>query len=189
MRDPKSKFTGRAVFAAFFALTLFAIVTSFSVKVNVKFAPRDLAFGQAASYQYVTMATGVPVNGKISVVPTTQTLDTQTTVAAGTLNGTNSPVYDVSQLNERARMINIGFGVTAVPGTSPSLTPSVQESDDGGQNWYQVYSQQGTTFSAVTTVSTVTGLDFPIYGDLLRVHYVSSGTGNFTFTDNAKQSQ
>lgn len=168
-----------------------ALVLLSMLHVKVSFSPRDLAFGQANSYAILPYGYGASVNGKPSLIPAPggYTIDTQTTVAAGTLNGTNSPIYDVTAVNDRARMVNVSFGVTAVPGTSPSLTPSVQQSDDGGQTWYSVNAQDGTTFAAITATGNVTGKDFPIYGDLLRVHYVSSGTGNFTFTDTAKQAQ
>lgn len=181
----KSKLGKYAAIAGLLGLLAFFA----STKVNVKFAPRDLAFGQTATLPYLGVTVGAPVNGKISLIPTTQTLDTQTTVAAGTLNGTNSPAYDCSQLNERARMINISFNVTAVPGTSPSLTPTFQESDDGQITWYTVNAQDGSNFAAITSTGAVTGKDFPIYGDACRIHYVSSGTGNFTFTDSGKQAQ
>lgn len=176
-------------FAAVLAVLVVISMLRVNVRFNVRFAPRDLVFGQASNYALLTYSYGAPVNGKPSVMPNTQVIDTQTTIAAGTLNGTNSPAYDVTVINERARMVNVSFNVTAVPGTSPSLTPSVQQSDDGGQNWYAVVAQDGTTFSAITSTGAVTGKDFPIYGDLMRIHYVSSGTGNFTFTDTAKQAQ
>lgn len=144
---------------------------------------------QSATYLYISYTYGANVNGKPSFVISSQTVDTQTAVAAGTLNGTNSPAYDVSAVKDASRMVNISFNVTAVPGTSPSLTPTVQQSDDGGKTWYQIYSQQGTTFSAITSTGAVSGLDFPLYGELLRIHYASSGTGNFTFTDTAEQAQ
>lgn len=157
--------------------------------LGVYFAPVQKVFAQAASFVVLQFTAGATVNGKPTFVISTQTVDTQTTVAAGTLNGTNSPAYDDSFVKEAGRMVNISFNVTAVPGTSPSLTPSVQQSDDGGQTWYTVNAQDGTTFSAISTTGAVTGKDFPLYGELVRIHYVSSGTGNFTFTDTAKQAQ
>lgn len=152
-------------------------------------APVRRAMAQAASFAVLQFSSGATVNGKPTFVISTQVVDTQTTVAAGTLNGTNSPAYDVSYVKEAGRMVNISFNVTAVPGTSPSLTPTVQQSDDGGATWYNVNAQDGTTFTAITTTGSVTGKDFPLYGELLRVHYASSGTGNFSFTDTAKQAQ
>jgi len=170
------------------AVAVLLLLAGVGLNIHVSLNPH-VAWGQATSYPIVSFAYGAGVNGRPSMMPNTQVIDTQTTVAAGTLNGTNSPAYDITVLNERGRMINVSFNVTAVPGTSPSLTPSVQQSDDGGQNWYTVNAQDGTTFAAITATGAVTGKDFPSYGDLMRVHYVSSGTGNFTFTDTAKQAQ
>jgi hypothetical protein len=171
------------------ALVALALVVASSVRINVRISPRDLAFGQAASYPPLAFSFGANVNGKPSLFPATSVIDTQTAVAAGTLNGTNSPVWEVTNPRDFARMVNISFNVTAVPGTSPSLTPTVQQSDDGGISYYTVNAQDGTTFAAITATGAVAGKDFPVYGDLLRIHYVSSGTGNFTFTDTAKQAQ
>jgi hypothetical protein len=139
------------------------LVGAANVSVNVSIKPH-VAYGQSASYAFLTYTSGANVNGKPSS-------------------------YEVTALRDEGRMVNVSLNVTAVPGTSPSLTPTVQQSDDGGVTWYQVYSQQGTTFAAITSTGAVAGLDFPLYGDLLRVHYASSGTGNFTFTDTAKQAQ
>lgn len=182
-----SKKTFKAVVGALFVLAILAVLAS--VKIDVRLSPRDLAFGQAASYQVMAVSPGAGVNGRPSIFVTTQQIDSVSGVAAGTLNGTFSPVYDVSQINERARMIGISFNVTAVPGTSPSLTPKVQQSDDGGKTWYQVFAQDGSTFSAITATGAVANKDFPVYGDILRISYTSSGTGNFTFTDSAQQAQ
>ena len=168
---------------------LHGAVAALAVALLLLVSPVHRALAQSASYIYLNYAYGANVNGRPTFVISTQVVDTQTTVAAGTLNGTNSPAYDVSAPKEAGRMVNVSFNVTAVPGTSPSLTPSVQQSDDGGGSWYTVNAQDGTTFSAITSTGAVTGKDFPLYGELLRVHYVSSGTGNFTFTDTAKQAQ
>jgi hypothetical protein len=172
------------------AVIVLGIAAMSSLRFDVRVSPRDLAFGQASSYPGLPYAFGPNVNGKPTLAPTAATIDTQTAVAAGTLNGTNSTMtYDITPLRDFGRMINISLNVTAVPGTSPSLTPSVQQSDNGGQSWYTVDSQLATTFTTVTATGSVTGLDFPVYGDLLRIHYVSSGTGNFTFTVSATYAQ
>lgn len=167
------------------AAVALALVLS-AVGLKVKIGTSEV-FAQSASYPYLSVTNGAAVNGKPSVIPTSQVIQTVTTVAAGTLNGSTSTVYDVSQINERARMVNISFNFTAVPGTSPSCTPTVKESDDGGVTWYKVFSQQATSFAAVTSTGAVTGLDFPVYGDLLEISYAASGTGNFTFTATAAQ--
>ena len=170
------------------AVTILLLLAGIGLNVHVSLNPH-VAWGQASSYQVLTTAFGAGVNGRPSLVPSTQVIDTQTTVAAGTLNGTTSPAYDASVPRDYNRMVNVSFNVTAVPGTSPSLTPTVQESDDGGKNWYAVKAQDGSTFAAITTTGAVTGKDFAIYGDLIRVSYAASGTGNFTFTDSLTQAQ
>lgn len=168
---------------------MYGAVAVLTAVLLLALTPMGRVFGQSASYAFLQYVYGANVNGKPTFVISSQVVDTQTTVAAGTLNGTNSPFYDVSVEKEAGRMVNISFNVTAVPGTSPSLTPTVQQSDDGGQTWYNVNAQDGTTFAAITSTGAVTGKDFPLYGELLRVHYAASGTGNFTFTDTAKQAQ
>lgn len=167
----------------------YGAVAIFAVALLLLSIPRVRVMAQSASYPFLQYAFGANVNGKPTFVISSQVVDTQSVVAAGTLNGTNSASYDVSAVKEAGRMVNISFNVTAVPGTSPSLTPSVQQSDDGGQTWYNVNAQDGSVFSAITTTGAVGGKDFPLYGELLRIHYAASGTGNFSFTDTAKQAQ
>lgn len=167
----------------------FGAVAAMAALLLLVCTPMGRVLAQQATFVYLGYGFGANVNGRPTFVISTQVVDTQTAVAAGTLNGTNSPAYDVSAPKEAGRMANISFNVTAVPGTSPSLTPTVQQSDDGGVTWYNVNAQDGTTFAAITSTGAVTGKDFPLYGELLRVHYAASGTGNFTFTDTAKQAQ
>lgn len=171
-------------------LTILGLVASLKVNVNVKLAPRDLLFGQAGVYATLPFSTGAGVNGKEPVFPSTYTMDTETGVASASL--TNSPVYEVTTLRDYARMVNVSFNVTTVPTTSPSMTPIVQETDDGGITWYKVFAQDGSTFAAITTTGAVTGKDFPVYGDLVRVNYsAAAGTGGslWTFTAASKQAQ
>jgi|SRR6185437_5474447 len=168
---------------------LFGAVAAIAAALLLLLSPVRRTMAQSASYIRLGFTTGAPVNGKPTFVISTQVVDTVSAVAAGTLNTTNSPAYDISTVKEAGRMVNVSFNVTAVPGTSPSLTPTVQQSDDGGVTWYTVNAQDGTTFSAITATGAVTGKDFPLYGELLRIHYAASGTGNFSFTDTAKQAQ
>lgn len=180
----------KAKYVAYAVLAVAVLALLGTVKINVKFhvTPRDLAWSQAASsYAILPTTTGAGMNGKETIFPSTTVLQTVTTVAAGTLNGTTSAVYDISLPKDWARMVNISLNVTAVPGTSPSLTPTVKQSDDGGITFYKVFAQDGSSFSAITSTGAVTGKDFPCYGDLMEISYAASGTGNFTFTVSAAQ--
>lgn len=168
-----------------FAIAAVMVLSAIALHISPS---SQVSMGQSASYVVLGYTVGAPVNGRPSFIPTTQTVDSQNVLAASLVNSTT---YDISTLKESGRMVNIGFTVTTVPSSSPSMTPQIQQSDDGGQNWYLTNAQDGTTFAAITATGTVAGKDFPLYGDLLRIHYASAtGTGaNFNFTSTAKQAQ
>lgn len=72
----------------------------------------------------------------------------------------------------------ITLNITAVSGTTPSLTVKLQTSDDGGTTWYDLPS---ATFTAATAVSTqIIQLSAP-FGDTLRaVSTITGTTPSFT---------
>src|SRR6185437_1356087 len=182
------RFSVAQIAASVAVLAMLAFLAS--VKVNIKITPRDLAFGQAASYPVLPFSVGSAVNGKQSVFPSSYTIDTQTGTASASLS--TSAAYDVTLPRDYARMVAVSFNVTTVPTTSPSMTPIVQQTDDGGITWYKVFAQDGTTFAAITTTGAVAAKDFPVYGDAMRVSYsAAAGTGGslWTFTTKTNQAQ
>ena len=151
----------------------------------------DAAFAQAGSYPAIASSPGAAVNGKPSVFPATTTLDSETSQTTAAMSNYTTQLFDVTSLNERARMLGISFTCTLVPSSGPSLTPIVQQSDDGGITFYQVYSQTGASFAAMTSTAGLANLDFPIYGDIVRLKYTSvAGSGaNWSFAATATQAK
>lgn len=77
-----------------------------------------------------------------------------------------------------AQNLRVQLNVTAVSGTTPSLTVTLQDSVDGGANWNNL----SPAFTPVTAVGRqVINIPAP-YGYLLRANYAVSGTTpSFTF--------
>ncbi len=93
--------------------------------------------------------------------------------AAETATGQSASV-DLSTYAEALAELN----VTAVAGTSPTMTVSFQTSDDGA-DWYDM----GTAFAAVTAVSKPAALKFTNFGQFVRAVWTIGGTTpSFTFT-------
>jgi len=169
---------------------LIAAVGLILLAIGFGVTPRTpVVYGDSAVYSPLPSTYGVAVNGKQSLYPSTSVIDTETSVASGSL--TASPVYAVNLLKSYNRMVNVSFSVTTVPSSGPSMTPVVKESDDGGVTFYTVKANDGTTFAAIASTGAVTGKNFPLFGDLIEVSYGSAaGTGaNWTFTVTTKQAQ
>lgn len=86
----------------------------------------------------------------------------------------NSGIINVRDTSQNLRL---QLNVTAVSGTTPSLTVTPQDSIDGGVTWNNL-----TPFTAATAVGRqVLNVAGP-YGYLLRFNYAVSGTTpSFTF--------
>ena len=83
---------------------------------------------------------------------------------SGTLTPTNGPNYVVQ------------IPVTAVSGTAPTLDVEIQESDDGGTNWYAVYD-----FPRITAVGVYRSPVLYLTGNRMRyVQTISGTTPSFT---------
>lgn len=88
-------------------------------------------------------------------------------------SGTGTPV-DTGDGNNWGAVFFLN--VTAVSGTSPALTVTVEDSPDG-QTWYTL-----VTFTQATTVTREARRVLDVFGRYLRVSYTVSGTGpGFTF--------
>lgn len=94
---------------------------------------------------------------------------------ARTASGTAPITGDFSDEDE----LRLHLRISAVAGTTPTMTLSLQDSLDGGTNWVSVAS-----FAAATAVGT-TALNIPItqpFGPLLRLSWTMGGTTpSFTF--------
>lgn len=64
------------------------------------------------------------------------------------------------------------LNVTALSGTSPTLTVTIQASDDGGTTWYNL---PGGLFTQITAVGTA-ALQVNTFGDTIRANCVVAGT-------------
>jgi hypothetical protein len=140
----------------------------------------------ASGYPPLPSVSSTTPDGVYISYPATSVMDSQNVLAP-----VDSQIYGVHEFSPSNKMVNVSFTVTTVPSSSPSMTPQVMESDDGGQTFYQVYAQDGSTFAAITSAGSVAGKDFPIHGDLIKIHYANqTGSGaNFQFTATAAQAQ
>lgn len=94
-----------------------------------------------------------------------------TTTAAFT--PTADPVYSVN------------IPVTAVSGTTPTMDVGVEESDNGGTNWFRVYD-----FPRITAIGVYRSPSMPLRGNRVRyVQTLSGTTPSFTRTINRNQIQ
>ena len=97
-------------------------------------------------------------------------LTTTTTTAAFT------PAFGVSY--------EVNIPVTAVTGTTPTLDVSIEESDDGGTNWFKVYD-----FPRITATGMYRSPKLPLTGNRVRyVQTVGGTTPSFTRAVNRLQS-
>lgn len=97
-------------------------------------------------------------------------LTTTTTTAAFT------PTFGISY--------EVNIPVTAVSGTTPTLDVSIEESDDGGTNWYKVYD-----FPRITANGMYRSPLLPLIGNRVRyVQTVGGTTPSFTRAVNRLQS-
>jgi hypothetical protein len=77
----------------------------------------------------------------------------------------------------------VNVPVTAVTGTTPTLDFSIEESDDGGTNWFKVYD-----FPRITAVGMYRSPKLPLTGNRVRyVQSVSGTTPSFTRAVNRLQ--
>lgn len=109
-----------------------------------------------------------------------KTRSTKVVKASGALTASNqSGVFDIGTGDDLAIMLD----VTAVTGTSPSMTVKVQWTNDGGVTWFDA--ETPDTFTALTAAGKVTKV-FTIKGLGARLVYTISGTTpSFTFAAHA----
>ena len=97
------------------------------------------------------------------------------TLAARTTSGTAAIPADFSDEDD----FRVHIRVTAVSGTTPALTVSLQDSLDGGANWATVASSASLSTVSVHTLSLARTTP---HGPMLRLSWTITGTTpSFTF--------
>ena len=95
-------------------------------------------------------------------------------LGAVTATGSGS-ACDVSQYTQAL----VTLDVTAVSGTTPTMTVKIQTSDDGGTTWYDLPNASFTQATGATTQA----IQITNFGDMLRAAYTVGGTTpSFTFS-------
>lgn len=103
---------------------------------------------------------------------------TSAAITSTTTSGTITP--SASALSHEFNVI-----VTAVSGTNPTLDVVVQESDDSGTNWYDIYQ-----FPRITATGQYRSPLIPLTGNRIRYVRTVGGTSpSFTMSLNRQQSQ
>ena len=136
-----------------------------------------------------TGATTLPISGTLTGVTTVSTVTngnlgfpgiitdvTSAALTTTTTSATFTPTYGCSYM--------ISIPVTAVSGTSPTLDITIQESEDSGTNWFNVYD-----FPRITATGSYRSPVIPLTGNRVRyVQTVSGTTPSFTRAINRLQS-
>lgn len=130
--------------------------------------------GAIATVSSVTAMTsgnlGIPAPASTTADVASAALTTTTTTAALT------PTFGCSY--------EVNIAVTAVSGTSPTLDVIIQESDDSGTNWFDVYH-----FERITAIGSYRSPKLPLTGNRIRyVQLVGGTTPSFTRAINRLQS-
>lgn len=99
--------------------------------------------------------------------------------AALTTTTTTSAIVPTS-----GQSYQVNIPVTSVTGSSPTLDVTIEESDDGGTNWFRVYD-----FPRITAAGMYRSPVIPLTGNRIRyVQTVTGSTPSFTRTINRLQS-
>ena len=132
----------------------------------------------------VAQATGADLNAAIYSLPTLAAVTTVSTVSSVTSGnvGIPTPIADVASAAITTTTTtaaftptfgssyNVQIPVTAVTGTTPTMSVAIQESPDGGTNWTTVY-----TFPTITATGSYVSPTLTLQGN--RVRYVQTLTG------------
>ena len=136
---------------------------------------------------------GFRANGQQNAQPVTLlsgVLNSVTTVLSATLAAPN-PVADIvsaalitstttAAITVAGISYSVNIPVTAVTGTNPTLDVTIQESDDTGTNWFNVY-----TFPRITAIGMYRSPTIPLKGNRIRYVQTVGGTSpSFTRSTN-----
>ncbi|CAB4135328.1 hypothetical protein UFOVP285_1, partial [uncultured Caudovirales phage] len=135
----------------------------------------------------------IPITGNggtISAVTTVSTVSTASLAAnllanditAASLTSTATSAAITPAASSLSQEFNII--VTAVSGTNPTLDVVVQESDDGGSNYYDTYH-----FPRITAVGQYRSPLIPLTGNRVRYVRTVGGTGTPTFNNSVNRLQ
>ena len=96
-------------------------------------------------------------------------------LAARSLSGANTTQSPGVQVQGAVDWVAIQVNVTAMAGTSPNLTLSLQWSQDDGATWADADASAADSFTAITAAGKVVKR-FQKKGDLFRLKEVFTGT-------------
>ena len=131
--------------------------------------------GSVATVSTVSVITAANIAGP---APASTTAPDVTSAAITTTTTTSAiaPTFGCSY--------EVNIAVTAVSGTSPTMDVIVQESDDTGTNWFDVYH-----FERITSIGSYRSPKLPLTGNRVRYIQLSGGTSpSFTRARNRLQS-
>ncbi len=162
-------------------------IQAFTRLTQATWAPSNFEVSQATAASLQTTAT--IASGTVTTVSTVSSVTSSQSAIPGliadvasaaitttTTTATITPTFGSSYL--------VDIPVTAVSGTTPTLSVAVQESADSGTNWYTVY-----TFPTITAIGSYNSPVLTLTGN--RVRYVQTLTGttpSFTRAINRLQS-
>ena len=177
-----------------------SLTTGGSLRGDVSSYAGTALTGTVTAYGTAPTGNVFGVNAAVTsgTLTTVTTVGTVTTVAAMTKGNLGLPVLvaDVASAalttTTTSSTFTPGFGcsyevnipVTVVSGTTPTLDVVVQESDDGGTNWFDVYH-----FPRITATGFFRSPKIPLTGTVVRyVQTVAGTTPSFTRAVNRLQS-
>ena len=136
--------------------------------------------GDASAALTITGSNGLSVSGSVAtqLIPNQISID----IASAALTSSNTSASITPSNNSCSNEFNVI--ATAVSGTNPTLDVVVQESDDTGTNWYDVYH-----FPRITAIGQYRSPLIPLTGNRIRYVRTVGGTSpSFTHAVNRQQS-
>jgi hypothetical protein len=129
--------------------------------------------GQGSSLATVSNVTTV---GTVATVTAANLAAALATIIASAAITTTATSAGISTLNVQAASFQVA--VTAVSGTTPTLDISIEETKDGGTNWYKIYD-----FERITATGTYRSPQIAFEGTQYRiVRAVAGTTPSFTMS-------
>jgi len=148
------------------------------LRERVELMPRP--GGDASGAVTITGSNGISVSGSVAI----QTIPNQISIdiASAALTTTNTSASITPSNNSGSCEFNVI--VTAASGTNQTLDVTVQESDDTGTNWFDIYH-----FPRITAVGQYRSPLIPLFGNRYRYVRTVGGTSpSFTHAVNRLQS-
>lgn len=168
-----SEFEAESVIVQDMRPTNYSTALPVEIMRGVALATQPVSGTVTATVSNATLAAGTATFALPTLVADVASAAITTTTTTATLTPTAGSSYQVN------------IPVTAVSGTTPTMTVAVEESDDTGTNWYNRY-----TFPAITATGIYRSPILKLRGN--RVRYVQTITGttpSFTRAINRLQRQ